>query len=72
MVYISLPSVLPNSPNLSLFEYFDPSNTQELAQAVKDMQMAPNYTCSYMPRKNTLEATSTYGLLIFPISQLSL
>jgi hypothetical protein len=69
MVHTSLPSAPPSSPNLSPFEHFDPSDAQELAQAVKDMQMAPNCTCSHTPREDASEATSTYGPPTFPTSQ---
>jgi hypothetical protein len=71
IVQTSLPFILPSSPNLLYFKYFNTSsNAQELIKAVMNMEIAsgraPNYTCSHIPPEDALEATLTKPCLLTP------
>jgi hypothetical protein len=71
-----VPTAPPSSPDLSPFN----SDTQELVQAVRGMQMDPAHamkcTCSHTPPEGASEATPTEPCsptpgLVFPANQLS-
>lgn len=76
---MKVPTAPPSSPNLSPFKCFDTVNdAQELAQAIKDMQMGPAHatkcTCSHTPPEDLSETTPTEPCsptpgLVFPANQ---